>query len=110
MNKEIKDEMDLVVKTIKESDIYINYLKLLDKVKNNCDINLLVNEIRDIEKKLVKKPSITLENKLKEKELELNSIPLYLDYKDSIDEVNNMLLIVKNKMDKFVNTLILENL
>ena len=110
MNNEIKHEIDLLIESIKTSDIYNNYLILLNKVYENKDINNLVKEIRNIEKELVKKPSIALEDKLKVKESELNNIPLYLDYKDSIDELNNMLLIIKNKMDKFVSELVLEDI
>lgn len=108
MNNEIKDGIDSLILEIKKSDIYKKYIDIEDKVNICDDIKKLVNEIKLIEKALVKTPSINLEIELKEKEEALNNIPLYLDYKEQLEELNNMLLIVKNKLDKFVSELVLD--
>ncbi len=49
-----------------------------------------------------------LENKLKEKEDKLNNIPLYLDYKDKLNELNNLLLVVKNKIDNYIKEILIK--
>ncbi len=105
MNKDIKEEIDVLINKIKSSDIYIKYSDLLNKVNKSETINNLVDEIRNLEKQLVRTPSISLEEKLKIKEKELNEIPLYLDYKEKLIELDNMLLLVKDSFDKFINNL-----
>lgn len=108
MNNEIKSEIDLLILKIKSSDIYKKYIQLEDKVNKCKDIKLLVDDIKILEKKLVKTPSLDLEQQLNKKMEELNKMPLYLDYKESLEELNNMLLIVKNRFDKFVYELVLD--
>lgn len=107
MNKELKKEIDLLIIKIKDSTIYKEYISVLNKVNKSDDINRLVDEIKDIEKKLVRTPSIVLEESLKSKQQELNDIPLYQDYKEKLEELNNMLLTVKEKFDDFIIELLI---
>ena len=44
---------------------------------------------------------------MEQKQAELNDIPIYLDYKDKIEELNNVLLTVKDKFDSFIEELII---
>ena len=108
MNDEIINEINIFVKTIKDSKIYKEYITLLGKVNKSEEIKVIVTDIRNIQKKLVKNPSIELENILKQKQAELNDIPIYLDYKDKIEELNNVLLTVKDKFDSFIEELIIQ--
>ncbi len=108
MNKNVINKIDELINEIKCSNIYKEYIDILDKVNNSELIINLVSDIKDINKKLVKTPSIDLENNLKNKENELNNIPLYLDYKDKLEELNNLLLVVKNRMDSYINEIIIK--
>lgn len=102
MNEELKKEIDLFINTIKDSKEYKEYLNVVNQMNNSEGINDLVNKIKELNKQLVKTPSIKLESELKELEKELNGIPLYMDYKDKVDELNYILSLVKNKFDKFI--------
>ena len=86
MNNDLKDEIDIFINAIKKSDIYKEYLSILDKVNKSEEIKKIINEIRNIQKQLVKTPSIKLEEELNKKKEELNNIPLYLDYKDKYED------------------------
>lgn len=107
MNKEVISKIDTLINTIKSSNEYKEYIELLDKVNLSNEIKKLTNEIRLINKKLVLTPSVELEGLLKEKEKELNEIPLYLEYKYKLEELNNMLTIIKNKVEVFMKDIII---
>lgn len=107
MNKEVKNEIDTLINTIKSSDIYKEYIDLLEKVNSSNEIKELTNEIRLINKKLVLNPSVELEELLSKKEKELNEIPLYLEYKYKLEELNNMLTVIKNKVEIFMKDILI---
>lgn len=108
MNNEVINEIDVLVSTIKSSDIYKEYIDLLNKVSASYEIKELTNEIRKTNKDLVLTPSIELEDKLKLKEKELNEIPLYLEYKYKLEELNNMLTVIKNKVEVFMKDILID--
>lgn len=107
MNKKVINEIDTLIEVIKSSDIYKEYIDLLEKVNASDEIKNLTNEIRILNKKLVLNPSIELEELLKNKEKELNEIPLYLEYKYKLEELNNMLTIIKNKVEVFMKDILI---
>ena len=50
MNNEIINEINIFVKTIKDSKIYKEYITLLEKVNKSEEIKVLVTDIRNIQK------------------------------------------------------------
>ena len=107
MNNEVITEIDTLINAIKENTIYKEYIELLNKVNNSNEIKELTNEIRKLNKELVLTPSIELEEKLLKKEKELNEIPLYLEYKYKLEELNNILTIIKNKIEVFMKDILI---
>ena len=108
MNNEVINEIDNLINIIKENTIYKEYIEFLNKVNNSNEIKELTNEIRKLNKELVLTPSIELEEKLNEKEKELTEIPLYLEYKYKLEELNNILTIIKNKVEVFMQDILIE--
>jgi cell fate (sporulation/competence/biofilm development) regulator YmcA (YheA/YmcA/DUF963 family) len=107
------NNFDNLIKLIEQSDEYIEYKRLKELVSNNSDINKLSNEIKGIQKKIVNLEcngiSISKERKeLELKNIELKNIPLYNDYIDALDKLNDLLLIVREKFNKFISELLLE--
>ena len=107
MNKEVINEIDNLINIIKENNIYKEYISILEKINSNEEIKELTNKIRIINKKLVRTPSIKLESELKDLEFQLNDIPLYLDYKDKLNELNNLLLVVKNNIENYMKDILI---
>ena len=107
MNNEVINEINMLINVIKENSIYKEYIELLNKVNGSNEIKELTNELRNLNKRLVLTPSIELEEKLKLKEKELNEIPLYLEYKYKLEELNNILTIIKNKVEVFMKDILI---
>jgi cell fate (sporulation/competence/biofilm development) regulator YmcA (YheA/YmcA/DUF963 family) len=107
----IDKSLDELFTTIKDSDIYINYVHVLDQVMRSKDINKLINDIKRMQQKLVKEEHChgknvqVIEIKLEETKAILYAIPLYQDYLASSEELNNMLKLVRDKLQKCIDDL-----
>ncbi len=111
---EINGDIDHLIELIKTNEIYINYIKLEELLSNSDDINILIDEIKKLQKEAVNAEYKQDYEKLNEKEKtlkikynELNNVPLYNDYIESKEELNNLLMIIKNKFDSLVDKLVL---
>lgn len=97
--------------TIQESQIYVNYRHVLNQVMKNKDINNTVEQIRILQKKMVKEEIVKkkdiskLEQKLEVKKQLLYSIPLYQEYIVVSDELNSLVKNVSDRMQMYLNSL-----
>lgn len=107
----IDESLNNLITTIKNSKIYINYLHILKQVEKNNDINEIVNDIKNIQKEIVKEEHIHkkdtkgLEEALDKKKKELYSIPLYQDYIEASNELNDMMKQVNKRLQDYINGL-----
>ena len=106
MNNLILDKVDEIINYIKETSEYKDYLFLKDKVSKNNKINNLIEEVRTIEKELVKlevnnKDITDLEKEYNSKLEELNKIPLYKDYVDTVEKLDNIYQDIKDRLDNY---------
>ena len=99
LNKEILDKVDEIVKTIEESSEYQKYLTLKEQIDNNKELKELINEVRILQKDVLH--HIEKESKLEEKTTELNNNPLYREYINTLDEINNTFSIIENSLNKY---------
>ena len=104
MNKEIDDKILEIIDYIKNTDYYKNYLKAKELLNLDNELIKLIEDIKKYQKEIVKNPSKReeLEDKIKKNLDILNTNPLYLDYINNLDEVNNMLIIFENKLNKYL--------
>lgn len=105
MNDKILSKVDEIVLYIENSSTYKEYLLLKEKINNNKEILDLIGQIKLKQKELVKKEYTqedisNIENDLINLENKLNEYPLYIDYKNKQDELNNMFTIIKDKINK----------
>ena len=108
LSKEIKKEIDEVIDYICNKDEYKKCLELKEEMKSDSRINILIEEIKKLQKESVRKGKESI--KLKELEEELNSIPIYVDYNNNLKVVNEMLSYVNESLnDYFYNKLNEEN-
>ena len=106
MNKEILNEVDKIIDFIKETEEYKDYIYLKEKLSKNEKVNTLIKEIKDTQKKIVrleleKKDISQLEEKIKENLDVLNKIPLYVEFIDKQEKLNDMYQAVKERLDDY---------
>ena len=103
LNKEIEEKVLEIVSYIKETDYYKNYLKAKELLESNQELTDLIEEIKLFQKEIVKNPSKKneLERRIQENLSILEEDPLYLEYTINQEEINNMLVIFENKINKY---------
>ncbi len=106
MNNKILNEVDKIIEFIKESDDYKDYIYLKDKLSKHEEANNLINEIKLLQKKIVKlevnkQDTKDLDNKIKANLDELNKIPLYRDFIDKQEILNDYYQTIKNRLDEY---------
>ena len=106
MNNEILAKIDEIVDYIKGTDDYKDYLFLKEKLENHDKAKLLIKEIKKLQQDLVKKQAMNLEiaeldKEIKEKVVELEKIPLYQEFIEKQDNLNNMYQVIKNRLDDY---------
>ena len=103
MNKEIEEKLEEITSYIKKTDSYQNYLKAKEIMDNRKDIKEKIEEIKKYQKEIINNPNKKheLENKINYNLKYLESDITYLSYQESLDEVNNMLNILENKLNNY---------
>ena len=99
MNNEILDKVDEIINKIETSELYKKYIDLQKKIENNKEIMLLINEVRVLQKDIVH--HLDKKNELEMKQQELNNNPLYREYINTIDEINNTYNIIENSLNNY---------
>ena len=106
MNNKVLDKVDEIITLIKESSEYKDYIYLKDKLSKHEKANILVNEIKKLQKQVVRLEANgdfdkELEQELNLKIDELNKIPLYNDYNEILEKLNNMYGLIKERLDNY---------
>ena len=106
MNKEILNNVDDIIDTIKSSEDYKDYIYLKEKLSKHDKANTLIKEIKKTQKELVKKESNKedikdLEDKINNNLKELNKIPLYVDFINKQESLNELYQVIKTRLDDY---------
>ena len=99
MNKEILQKIDEIIKYIEESSEYQKYLKLKESINKDKDLKELINKVRILQQDVVHHK----ENKSKLDQMtnELENYPLYREYINTLDEINNIYSIIENSLNNY---------
>ena len=109
MNNKILSEVDKIIEYIKDTDDYKDYIYLKEKLSKNEKANNLINEIKNLQKDIVKlelesKDITELDNKISNNLQELNKIPLYVEYTQKQEILNDVYQTIKNRLDDYFYT------
>lgn len=110
--KKIEKEIDKLIYMIEHSTIYIEYLHLLKQVEKNKDINRLVKTIKKLQQKAVKEEYHKNNDKVKklDKEIEIKikalyEIPLYQEYIEKAERLNDLIIKIKKMIQDYLDHL-----
>ena len=105
-----KDKIEELFQTIEESNEYKSYLNIKNILDRNEEVKKLVNEIKRLQQKSVK---LEYNNDPKYKEVDayidekvskLNSIPIYKEYLNRMNELNDILSASSFQIEKYINS------
>ena len=106
MNNEILNSIDDIIDTIKSSEDYKDYIYLKDKLSKHDKANSLIKKIKKKQKELVKKrvnkEDITdIDKEINGLVKELNMIPLYNDFINKQETLNELYQVIKSRLDDY---------
>ena len=103
LNKDIESKVDNIINYIKNTESYKNYLKSKELLDKRDDLKELICDIKKLQKNIVKNPhdKKELQKELDRKVKILEEDFVYNEYTNSLSEVNNMLAILENKLNKY---------
>lgn len=107
---EILIKIDELIYSIKNSNDYIEYIKLKNILLNNDTIMRLINDVKSLQKQLVrnsvyKKNIANLEEQIDEKLEKLNSNPDYVRYTYLEEDLNARFQVIKDILEKHINNI-----
>lgn len=107
-NKEILNKFEILLSSIKQSPDYQRYLVLKKKLNSNNDIKMMIQNVKTLQKEIVKKeyhslPTIEEEQKINKILTELDKIPLYKEYTYVVSDLNYLINYVKEEIEKCIN-------
>ena len=102
----IDTKIDNLFKTIKESKEYQDYIKIENAIKKDKDLISLIEEIKNLNKKATILEYKEIDKIIKEKTAVLNSNPLYIEYKNKMDTLNDILSSSSNLIQKYIDEVV----
>lgn len=100
--EELNRSIDELINIIIDSDAYQKCISLKEKMGKNKDLVQLINDVKILQKKYIKSNyDGDIKQKLKEKEDELNRIPIYIIYNDNLKVVNEMISVVNDSLNGY---------
>ena len=100
-NKEILNKIDEIINLIENSSEYQKYLSLKKDLDNDKEITLLISEIKLLQKDVVH--HLDKKEILNKKINELESIPLYREYQNTVASLNNTYAIIEQRINNYIN-------
>ena len=101
----VKSRVEELVSYIQNTKEYQNCIQIREKMKNNLELQKLIEEIKDNQKKYIRSGYDTrIKEHLDSLEKQLEDIPIYSVYLENLERVNEMISYVQERLnDYFTN-------
>ncbi len=103
LNNEVSEKLDLVIRCITDSLEYKKCIDIKKQMKSNELLLSKIEEVKKLQKKYIRTNSREVKEELDNKLLELNSIPIYVEYNNYLELVNEKINIVKEELNNYFN-------
>lgn len=109
LSSEVLLKINEIVNYIEESDIYKRYKDIENKMEKDLEIMTKVNQIKTLQKQIVKKEVKEKDISTLEKEIEgildeLNNYPIYQEYSYLQEDLNNTFQSIKSIIENYINS------
>lgn len=106
VNNSILEKVNDIISMIQNVDEYRDYMLLYEKMRKNQKINDLIQRVKTLQKEIVKKESLQQSTADLEKSYQLlmdqlNRIPLYIEFVEKQEELNNVYQNLKREIDRY---------
>ena len=98
---DIENKIDELFNLLEESNVFKDYVKIKKQLEEDKDINNLIEDIKRYQKIATNNKDNSVEEKLKELYLKLESYPIYQSYLNIKEELNEELFGIKEVFDKY---------
>lgn len=108
----INKKIDELFKSINDSKEYQEYISILNVLKQDEDLVNLIDEIKVLQKKATMleynkdEEYKNVDTIIKEKVNILNNNPLYLEYKNKMDNLNDILSMSSDILQKYIDDIV----
>ena len=107
----VLDDVDNLTDYIKDSYKYKRYIEVRDKIKENNDIMKMINDIKSLQKKIVRLEHDHKSIEKEDKEIDnllskLEEYPIYNEYNYLIEDLNYELDYVKKTIEENINKVV----
>ena len=111
MNDLWQKKIDELINIIKDSEEYQKYQIVYQKMQKNKKIMTIIQDIKKLQKELVKRQSKgqdikELDDEINHKLNLLQDYPLYLEYTYLQEDLNNVIALIKSNIEKYIDTII----
>lgn len=111
LNGLILSKVDEIVDYLKNTDNYIRYCEISDKMKSDNEIMSLIKRVKDLQKEIVNEEYIgNNADKLKEEITQilekLNGYPIYREFTYLQEDLNSNFQDIKNAIEKYINDIV----
>ena len=97
----IENKIDDLFDELEKSKLYNDYIKVKKKLEFNDEIMNLISEIKRYQKISANNVDKSVDDKLKELKLKLESYPIYQSYLNIKEDLENELFEIKDTFEKY---------
>ncbi len=103
------EELNKIIDYITNSSEYKKCISLKDKMSNNTKLMDKINKVKVLQKKYIKSNDLSIKKELDLLIEELNNEPLYYNYMNNLEVVNEMISFVNDELNNYFYRVINED-
>ena len=103
------EELNKIIDYITNSSEYKKCISLKEKMSNNSKLMDKINKVKVLQKKYIKSNDLSIKKELDLLIEDLNNEPLYYNYMNNLEKVNEMISFVNDELNNYFYRVINED-